>query len=148
MMDFKEFLNEQESEEKKNIDQTIGKLPKSHAALIRGYKWKFQGGNTLDRDNQHIGVVDDNKKLITVAAPWNYGREFTALHEIGHKVWEKFVTPELRKEWSRIAKKNKNRLKQNDEELFAMAYANNYAHNRIEVHTCPEWDKFIEKLPS
>lgn len=147
MKSFREFLVEREKcEEEKNLAQTLNKLPKGHAKLVRGYKWTFQDGNTLDGDDQHVGVIDDKKKKITVAAPWNYGREFTTLHEIAHKVWEKYMTKELRDEWSQVVKKNKGRMKQNDEELFCMAYANTYANQQVVVHTHPAWEKFIRKL--
>ncbi len=147
MKSFAEYLFEREkSEEEKNLLHTLGKLPKAHAALVKGYKWSFQDGNTLDGDDKHVGVIDDKKKKITVAAPWNYGREFTALHEIAHRVWEKYMTKELRAEWSKVVKKNKDRMKQNDEELFCMAYANAYANQQVVVHTHPAWEKFVKSL--
>lgn len=144
-MRFKDFLLESEEEEK-NVKATIAKLPAKHRALVRGFKVKFTGGNTLSGDDDHIGVIDDDE--ITVAAPWHYGREFTFLHEIAHMVYEKLMTPKLKKEWAEVVKKNPNRQRQNDEELFCMAYACCYAKHKIFVHHHEKWDEFIKtKVP-
>lgn len=145
MMRFRDFL--EASEEESNVKEMLAKLPDSHRALVKGYKWRFTAGNTLDKDDQHIGLLNHKQKSITVAGPWNYGREFTALHEIGHRVWEKFMTPDLKKEWSKVVKNTKHKVKQNDEELFCHAYANHFARNKIEVHSHPEWDSFMKKIP-
>ncbi len=139
---FRIFL---ENEEEENVKAMISKLPKGHQKLLDGYKFKYTPGNTLKGDNDHIGYIHKDK--IVVAAPWNYGREFTTLHEIAHLVWEYKMTPKLKKEWSAVVKKNPIRQKQNDEELFAMAYACHYAKHKIKVHDHPEWRKFIENLP-
>jgi hypothetical protein len=140
---------EQTDEQEENIKATLKKLPPAHQALIGQYKIKWHGDNTLQGDDGHIGIVNPNTKTMTIAAPWNYGREYTFLHEIGHKIWERFVAPNstLVKQWHQIVKLNKNRMKQNDEELFCMAYSNHYAKNKIVVHTHPEWDRFIKNLP-
>lgn len=140
---------EQSEEQEQNIKATLKKLPPSHQKLIAGYKIKWHGDNTLQGDDGHIGIVNPNNKTITIAAPWNYGREYTFLHEIAHKVWESLLQshPEVAKQWAKVVKLNKNRMKQNDEELFAMAYANHYAKNKIVVHTHPTWDNFIKNLP-
>lgn len=132
-----------ESEEEENVQKMISKLPKGHQRLLKGYKFKYTPGNTLKGDDDHIGYIHKDK--IVVAAPWNYGREFTTLHEIAHLVWEYKMTPALKKEWSAVVKKNPKRQKQNDEELFAMAYACHYAKHQIKVHDHPEWHEFIEK---
>lgn len=143
MMDgFKLYL---ENEEKENVKAMISKLPKGHQKLLKGYKFTYTPGNTLKGDDDHIGYIHKDK--IVVAAPWNYGREFTTLHEIAHLVWEYKMTPKLKKEWSVAVKKNPRRQKQNDEELFAMAYACHYAKHKIKVHDCPAWHEFMEKLP-
>lgn len=139
---FRTFL---EDEEKENVKAMISKLPKGHQRLLHGYKFKYTPGNTLKGDDEHIGYIHKDK--IVVAAPWNYGREFTTLHEIAHLVWEYKMTPKLKKEWSKVVKKNPIRQKQNDEELFAMAYACHYAKHKIKVHDHPEWRKFIESIP-
>ena len=141
-MQFKQFL---ESEEKKNIKTTLSKLPKAHKALVKGYKYAFQGGNTMKGDDEHIGEVDPNTKKIVVAAPWNYGREFTILHEIGHMVYET-LTPKQKKMWAKIVKNTKDKQKQIPEELFCMAYANTYAKHQVEIHNHEEWGKFIKSL--
>lgn len=143
MMDgFKLFLENEESE---NVKKMISKLPKGHQKLLDGYKFKYTPGNTLKGDDEHIGYIHKDK--IVVAAPWNYGREFTTLHEIAHLVWEYKMTPKLKKEWSACVKKNPIRQKQNDEELFAMAYACHYAKHKIKVHDCPAWHEFMKNLP-
>jgi hypothetical protein len=143
-MSFKLFL---ESDEK-DLKGTLKKLPKLHAALVKKYNFKFEKGNTLNKSGEHVGEIDEKKNKITVAAPWRYGREFTVLHEIAHAVYKYLVDKNLRKEWAKIVKGTKDKQDQNDEELFAMAYANTYAHHKIEIHNHPEWESFIKKLPS
>ncbi len=142
-MNFLAFLNESEEEEK-NVRETIAKLPKSHQKLLRGFKVKFVPGNTLKGDNKHIGVIDGNQ--ITVAAPWRYGREWVFLHEVSHLIFEKLVTKEQKKEWSKVAKMNPRQNQDNDEENFAMAYANHFAKHKILTHNHPAWEAFMKKL--
>jgi hypothetical protein len=144
MLTFRTFL---ENEETKNLQQMLGKLPPSHRALVKGFDFKFQPGNTLDGDDEHVGYMDEKGKEIAVAAPWNYGREFTILHEIGHRVWER-LPDNYKKAWAKVVPMNPKRQKQSPEELFCMAYANYYVKNRVVVHDCPAWNKFIENLPS
>lgn len=145
MSEFKLFL---ESEEEKNVKSTLLKLPKKHQNLINGYKIKFTPGNTLKGDSQHIGYIHKDK--VVVAAPWKYGREFTFLHEIAHLVYEKLFTPELKKEWEKVAKKNPQQNQDNAEENFAMAYAGYYmGEHSPKLHSHPEWDSFIKnKVPN
>lgn len=142
-MNFRQFL---ESEEEKDLSRTMNKIPKSHAGLVDGYKFKFQGGNTLKGDDDHIGYMDKEPEEIAVAAPWNYGREFTILHEIGHLVYDR-LGEDLKHRWATIVNGTKNKQNQGAEELFCMAYANYYAKNKIVIHDHPEWNKFIEALP-
>lgn len=146
MMDFREFLLE--TADQADIKRTLAKLPKSHQKLVSDYKISFQPGNTLKNDKEHIGYIDNAKKTIVIAAPYNYGREFTLLHEIGHRIWEKLVTHKMRIKWHEIVSKTKNKQKQNDEEMFAMSYANFYAKNKITIHNHEAWNDFIKKLPS
>lgn len=145
-----------ETEEEDNVKDTISKLPKSHQKLLNGYKFKFTPGNTLKGDDQHIGYI--HKDRIVVAAPWHYSRSFTTLHEIAHLVYEKLVDKALRKKWSDLMKKTKkgqikNRpsvksaINQNDEEIFAMSYANFYARHKVQTYDHPEWMDFIKNLP-
>lgn len=144
MEGFRLFL--EKTEEEKNVQQLLKKLPAGHRNLLKGYKFKYQGGNTLKGDDGHIGVIYQDK--ITVAAPWNYGREFTTLHEIAHLVWEYKMTPKLKNEWKEIVSKTKNKQKQIPEELFCMAYACHYAKHKIKIHDHPEWHEFIKnKVP-
>ena len=144
MKNFKLFI--EKSEEEENIQSMLKKLPKGHREMINGYKFRYQGGSVLKGDDQHIGLI--NKDKITVAAPWNYGREFTTLHEIGHLVWQEFMTDNLKKKWGRIVKNTKNKQDQNDEELFCMAYACHYAKHCVVIHDHPAWHKFIKEVPS
>lgn len=148
MLTFKLFL---ESEEDKNIKSTLKKIPRHHAKLVDGYTFTFKGGNTLPGDDSHIGYMDRKPKEICIAAPWNYGREFTFLHEIAHLVLDKLVPNELKKKWVEIVKRtNKGEdeaLHQSPEELFCMAYAQHYADNKMVKYNYPEWMHFIEQLP-
>lgn len=151
---FKIFL---ENEEKENVKAMISKLPKGHQKLLNGYKFKYTPGNTLKGDNEHIGYIHKDK--IVVAAPWNYSREFTTLHECAHLFFEKLMTTQLKKEWSSLVKKTiseqikknpktKNALKQNDEELFCMIYAATYAKHAPKTYINKEWQDFIKhKVP-
>jgi len=145
MKDFKKFFLER-TEEEKNIKTTLDKLPKKYKNLVKGYKFKWQNGNTLDGDDEHVGVIDPKTKTATISAPWNYGREFTFLHELGHKVFEKFMTPDLFKEWKQIVNKTKNKMQQNAEELWCMGFANHFVKNKIVQHHHPEWESFIKKF--
>lgn len=144
MLNFYLLLEKMESEEQKNLNATLKKLPKKHRRLLNGFKVKFSPNNTIKGDHNHIGYIFKDK--IEIAAPWNYGREFTFLHEIAHLLWEKIITKQQKKLWSKIVLKNKNRLKQNDEELFCMAYANTYAKHKIKAHSNEYWEKFIKGL--
>lgn len=142
-MEFRTYI--ESTEEMTDVNKTLMVIPKKHAQLVKGYKYDFKGDNTLD--GKHIGELDPEKKKITVASPWNYGRQYAVLHEIGHRVWEEFVTDEKKKEWMKIVNNTKNKQKQNAEELFCMAYADFYAKNKVVIHNHPEWEKFIKSIP-
>lgn len=144
---FMELMGEDDSEEKKDIYSTLKKIPPSHAALVKGFQWKFHAGNTLNGDDQHVGYMDDKEKEIAVAAPWNYGREFTILHEIAHRIWER-LPHQLKIQWVMIVANTKNKQNQGAEENFCHGYANHYAKNKIVIHDHPEWHQFIANLPS
>lgn len=148
-MSFKQYLKDSEESYKKEIKRTLNKLPKSHAALIKNFKFAFLGSNTLKNDDQHVGLIDTKHKKITIASPWNYGREHTLLHEVGHLVWAEFVNDDLKKKWKSIVKNTKMKRgdRQNPEELFSMAYATHFVKNPISKFDYPEWHKFIESLP-
>lgn len=146
MNGFKRFVTEDE-----DVSKTIAKLPKHHQGLVKGYKFLFEPGNTLRGDDGHVGViVNQPKKVIRIAAPWNYGREFTVIHEVAHLVYEMYVkgTP-LEKEWATLAMSVKNRKKdENAEELFCHAYAASYCKHPPVIHYHPVWVRFIRDLPS
>ena len=146
-MEFKAFIILTESYDK-DLKETLGKIPALHRKLASRYKFVFQPGNELKGDGEHIGLIDDKNKTITVAAPWNYGREYTVLHEIGHLIWNGLLNNDKHQEWTSIVKKTKNKQGgQDSEELFCMAYANTYAHHKVLIHTHDEWEKFIKRLP-
>ncbi len=157
MMRFREFVQQKDNMQgaMQDVKETLAKLPPSHAALVHGFQWKFHAGNTLNGDEEHVGYMDDNSREIAVAAPWNYGREFTILHEVAHKVWEKFVMPnqQLVQQWYKLAQhmtpeqQHDKSLQQEPEELFCMSYAQKYTKNKIEKFNNPLWEKFIGNLP-
>jgi hypothetical protein len=149
-MNFKIFLENLENYSA-DVKQSIKKLPKDHAALIKGYKIKFEPNNTLKNDAGHIGFIDEEKKTITVAAPWNYGRNFTFLHEIAHAVWKYKVSQEKKKEWTELFLKEKKKMKheslnQNAEEIFAMAYANFYSKHKLLTYNNEKWNNFVKNI--
>lgn len=133
-MEFRRFLTEGKKGED-DVKKTLGRIPKSHRELVKGYKFKFQPSNTLKGDRGHIGFIDEENKTITIASPWNYGREFTLLHEIGHAVWKYRLDDGDRKRWKDAVKEakksNREGLDQNEEETFCMAYAQAYAKNKM-----------------
>jgi hypothetical protein len=149
MSSFKQYLIDSEKSYKEEIKNTLKKLPKNHAALIKGFRFEFQGENTLKGDDGHVGLINPKKKTITIASPWNYGREYTLLHELGHFVYASFMTPELKKQWVKLVKSTKMEKedRQPPEELFCMAYANHFAKHKHTMFTFPKWETFIENLP-
>jgi hypothetical protein len=153
-MNFKTFL---ETEERSNVMKMLELIPEKHKKLLHGYKFKYTAGNTLHGDNKHIGFIHKDK--IVVAAPWNYSRMFTTLHEVAHLVWEYAVSDKQKKEWSGLVKKTKekqiakfdkkaqkNALKQNDEEVFCMAYAATYSTHPPTIWYNDEWVEFMKSL--
>jgi hypothetical protein len=147
-MDFKTFVTLTESYEK-DLKKTLKKLPKRHSQLVAKHRFVFQPGNELKGDGEHIGIIDNKRRTITVAAPWNFGREMTVLHEIGHLVWNILLTKEQQQKWAKIAKRTKlpKDAKQNPEELFCMAYGATYAHRPPAAYLHDEWERFIKALP-
>lgn len=147
-MEFKIFL--ESAENTKNINDTLKRIPKTHGDLIKNYKISFEPDNTLKKDSKHIGFIDEEKKTIKIAAPWNYGRQYTFLHEIAHAVWKYLVSEKNKKEWKNLIKKekvkNKEGLDQNEEEIFCMIYAQNYAKNKMSKFEHPELEKFIKSI--
>lgn len=142
-----------ESEEEKDVKSLISKLPKRHQKLLNGFKVRLTPGNTLKNDKDNIGYIYGRK--IVVAAPWHYGRSLVALHEIAHLVWEKLMTKQLKKEWKKIIsdtmeeqkkkvpERSRNALDQNNEEIFCMAYAANYAKHPPVTYVNKQWQDFI-----
>lgn len=160
---FKEFMQQNMTsdgmgEEKKDIQNTLSKIPEPHRNLIKGYRWKFHAGNTLNGDDEHVGYVDDNDKEIAVAAPWGYGREFCALHEIAHKVLDN-LPPNIKHQWLTLFNKTKNQqmhhaddenkaaLDQSPDEIFCMCYATFYSKHKNMTYVNPQWMQFIKNLP-
>lgn len=150
-MKFTKYVLLRESKEsEKDIEKTLSKIPENHRNLIKDYKISFQQSNSLHRDEKHIGVIDEKNKTITIAAPWNYGREFTLLHEIAHAVWKYLVSEQKKEEWSRLFKeaksKNKKDLSQNEEEIFCMTYAQYYAKNKLKKFDHKNLLEFVSKI--
>lgn len=144
MINFRQFL---EDAENNDVQETLHKLPKKHQLLVKGYKIKFQSGHTLKGDKQHVGYVDDGPKEIVIAAPWNYSRSFTFLHEIGHMVYSK-LEDNKKQEWKKIFSKTKKKPQQNAEEAFCMAYANFYSLHKVKTYDFPSWNNFIKEISS
>jgi len=142
-MTFRQFFTEAEEEEK-NVKAMLAKLPAAHRKLLDGFKFKYVGGNTLNGDKEHIGVIDKDK--IVVAAPWNYGREFTTLHELGHMIYEKLCSKPWKEAWHKAVKAHPDRQKQNDEELWCMAYANHFSKHKNLTHHHPAWEAYMKKF--
>ena len=143
MRSFITFM-EQKSEEEKNVQKTIDRLPKRFRNLLKNFNVKLTCKNTLNGDRKHIGII--HQFDIEIAAPWNYGREFTFLHEVAHLIWEKMVTSEQKNEWKKLAKLYKNKPKMNFEELFCMFFASTYANHHVETYSHPKLIKFIKNL--
>lgn len=148
-MDFREYINES-ADGQKDVKKTLGKIPRSHARLVDGYKFKFQPSNTLKGDDGHIGFIDEKNKTITIASPWNYGREYTLLHEVGHAVWKYMLDDEAKSKWKSllapVRKANKKDLNQNDEEIFCMTYAQVYANNKVTKFDHDSLIDFVKKV--
>lgn len=146
-MRFKQYLSD---EEKKDVRKTLEKIPKSHSDLVKDYEISFQSKNSLRGDDKHIGFIDEKNRKIVVSAPWNYGREYTLLHEIGHAVWKYLVGEDKKREWkktvAKVRAKNKKELDQNDEEIFCMSYAQHYAKNKLCKYDHAELDEFISSI--
>lgn len=154
-MKFKEFISKSDRHDVNNVLQ---KLPKKHYNLIKDYKISFESGSTLKKDKKHIGFIDEEKKLIKIAAPWYYSREFTLLHEVAHSVWKYELSNKNKKEWKEIVKLSKDKQKSNitkeasksldqqEEEIFCMAYANYYSKHKILTYDNENYYKFIKNL--
>lgn len=149
-MRFKDYIISEGEEEEKDALRTLEKIPKEHAKLVKDYRIVFQSGNCLRGDDRHIGTIDEKNKTITIASPWNYGREYTLLHEVGHAVWKFLLDDEKRKEWKRILKsersKGKSHIKQDDEEIFCMTYAQHYAKNKLKKFDHEVLLNFVKKI--
>lgn len=148
-MEFRQYISEG-TEGENDVKKTLGRIPKAHRKLVDGYKFVFQPTNCLRGDNKHIGLIDEKNKTITIAAPWNYGREYTLLHEVGHAVWKYVLDDDKRAEWKKllgpVRKRNKKDLNQNDEEIFCMAYAQAYAKNGLEKYDHDDLVDFVREL--
>lgn len=148
-MDFRQFLTEGRKHDE-DVGKTLRKIPKAHRDLMRGYRFIFQPSNTLKGDDGHVGFIDEGKKTITIAAPWNYGREYTLLHEIGHAVWKYRMDEEDKASWKRllspVRKANRKDINQNDEEIFCMSYAQAYANNKMKKYDHEALVAFARKV--
>jgi hypothetical protein len=149
-MNFKQWVFNEQKKQEIDISKTFAKLPKKHKELVKDYKIVFQPHNSLKGDDAHIGFIDEKNKMITIAAPWNYGREYTLLHEIGHAVWKYLVSEEKKEEWKKILRKEKQKdkksLDQEQEEIFCMVYAQYYAKNKLEKYNKKSLIDFVSKI--
>lgn len=148
-MRFKQYIFKSKEAEK-DIRKTLGRIPEEHAALVKGYKFVFHSSNCLRGDGEHVGLIDEKNKTIKIASPWNFGREYTLLHEVGHAVWKYIVSEEKKDKWNAILKqtkkKNKKDLNQNYEEIFCMIYAQTYAKNKLKKYDHEDLVSFIKEL--
>lgn len=139
-----------ETEEKDDIKRTLEKIPKGHSDLVKDYKIVFQPGNCLEGDDGHIGIIDEKRKTITIASPWNYGREYTLLHEVGHAVWKFIMDAKKKRAWKKILARErragKRHLNQDDEEIFCMIYAQHYAKNKMKKFDHESLVEFVSKI--
>lgn len=129
----------------KDAKATLSGIPKTHAALIKGYKFIFQPDNTLKGDESHVGVIDDVKKTIILSAPWHHSREFVMLHELAHRIWAK-LPKKKQEEWNKIAKDQAKKVKDGLEETFCHCYANYHASNPVKKFENDKIEKFIAEL--
>ena len=143
MKGFIQFF-EQKSEERKNLDALIGRLPKKHQKLLKHFDIKYTCKNTLNGDDKHIGIISGYD--VEVAAPWRYSREFTTAHEIAHLVWEKILNNRQREEWKKLCKLYKGEPKMNCEEVFCMVYAFNYSTHKVETYNIPKLINFVKNV--
>ena len=159
-LDFQSFIVENDQKFMKDVEHTLSGVPESHKNLIKGYTYKTEVGNTLKGDDGHVGVIDEKKKKITLAAPWYYSREMVFLHEVAHAIFKYKMTPQLKKEWNDLMKKTINAMKkdnpdtkksliQDNEEIFCMAYAVYYSTHKNKTFYNDEWMNFIKnKVPN
>ena len=146
-MNFKNFLEQTGKEENRSVKEALSKLPKAYKKLVKGFKFKFLDGSTLHGDSEHVGYMTNKPKVIAVAGPWHYGREFTFFHEIAHLVWEQLVAKEKRAAWKKVLEATKDeRQHQGAEEMFCMAWSNFYSKNKVVIHDHPTWKDFMKKL--
>jgi hypothetical protein len=156
---FRDFL-ESNAHFMGDVKEAVLKIPKSHQKLIQDYKIKPESGSTLSNDGKHVGEIDEKKKHIKVAAPWNYSREFTFLHELAHAVYKYMMTPALKKEWKKLIESTKQEhkkdqkddakdsLDQNPEELFCHVYAAVYSKHPPTTYAHDAWNNFVKnKVP-
>jgi len=143
MKNFRQFF--EQSEEEKDIQETIAKLPRSHQTLIKDFKLKFQGGNTLKKDDEHIGYMDSKTGEMVVASPWKYSREFTFLHEVGHVVYD-HLNESMKKKWKQLVAQVQTPYKGSPEETFCMFYAQTYVKHKLLGFAIPQFVNFIKLL--
>ena len=141
---FKTFF--ESSEEEDNLKETLARLPTSHRKLVKNFSIKLHGGNTLNNDDQHIGYMSKDKEEIAVAAPWNYGREFALLHEVGHRVYDT-LPPQFKAKWDHLVKNTVHKFKDHStEEFFCMMYAQAYSKHQLKEFNIPLLVQFIKSL--
>lgn len=145
MGSFKQFY-EAKKEEEKDVEETLAQLPLAHQQLLKDCKFKFHNGNTLKNDDEHIGYMDSKTGEICVAAPWKWSKEFTFLHEVGHKVFD-HLPDTFKNRWANLAKTVESKFKDHDpEELFCMIYAQSYVKHKMKEFNLPTLVNFVRSL--
>lgn len=132
--------------EDKAVKETVSRLPERHRALLKGYDIRFEPGNTLKSDPGHVGrvYIGGKDKTITISSPWNYGREFTLLHEIAHFIYNELVIKtKIEDAWRKIYKAEPGPKKEGAEEAFCHAYANFFAKTKVSKFDLKPWMKFM-----
>lgn len=135
-------------EEHADVHKTLDRIPGAHRRLVQGYTISFQGGNTLQGDGEHVGVIQTHPEPhITIAAPWRYSRELTVLHEVGHLVWAQ-LPQDKKREWEDLVRSTpmKDGTRQPAEELFSMAYGAAYSKHPPVTYYKREWVRFIRSV--
>lgn len=145
MHGFKKFILEMDEREKDVLD-TLSKLPKKYRNLVKGFKFKWEAGHTLKDYPGHVGLIDPKTKTITIAASFNYSRNFIFLHELAHIVYNVYCTKKWKDLWAKTVVKHKDRQKQNDEELFCHNFASYFANHQIVTHDHPAWVDYMDKF--
>ncbi len=135
--------------EDKAVRETINKFPERYRSFLDDYDIRFEPGNTLRDDPGHVGrvFIGGNNNTITIASPWNYGREFTLLHEIAHLIYDRFVkNTEWERKWKKVYKLEPGPKREGAEESFCHALAQYYVTTKVSKFDLKPWKKFMDEF--